>query len=399
MLKGKKILLGVTGSIAAYKSAFLVRLLVKEGADVRVIMTNDACDFVAPLTFGTLSKSKVFTEFSEKSSGNWNNHVELGLWADIMLVAPATSNTIAKMANGICDNILLATYLSAKCPVYVAPAMDLDMYQHAATQKNLKSLKEFGNNIINVGKGELASGLEGEGRMAEPEEIVSILQKNTKKKTKLPKLAGKTVLISAGPTREAIDPVRYISNHSSGKMGFSLANVFAEYGAAVTLVSGPVGNLELDNSINRINVDSANEMYQSCMEHYKKCDIAIMSAAVADYTIEDPSKQKIKKQSDKLSLKLKKTKDILAEMGKKKKKQLLVGFALETNNELNNAKEKLKKKNADLIILNSLQNPESGFQYDTNQVTIVSNNNIKKYQLKHKEAVALDIASYINGIL
>ncbi len=404
MLKNKKILLGVCGSIAAYKSAFLIRLLTKLGAEVKVIMTQDAQQFITPLTLSTLSKNPVLTTFLQDSkSGVWNNHVALSEWADILLIAPASANTIAKMAHGICDNFLLACYLSAKCKVYIAPAMDLDMYQHYATQKNLTLLqKEQNVTIIPVGDGELASGLEGPGRMAEPQEIIKFLSQHIKKKTKNHNLAGKNILISAGPTQEAIDPIRYISNHSSGKMGIALANQLAEDGANVSLVLGPISaNIVISSAVKQTHVTSAKEMYEQCIKVFSDCDIAIMAAAVADYSYAKPKKDKIKKCNDNLSLDLVKTKDILAELGRKKTKdQLLVGFALETNDEMNNAKRKLQSKNADIIILNSMNGQNTAFQKDTNKITILDkHNNIKNYELKDKKEVAKDITSYISNFI
>ncbi len=391
MLNGKKIILGVTASIAAYKAAFLLRLLVKEGAEVRVIMTPAAHDFITPLTLSTLSRHPVLTEFTKGKTGEWNNHVELGLWADLLLIAPASANTIAKMASGACDNLLMATYLSARCPVYLAPAMDADMYKHPSTLANLKKLSSFSNTIIPPGDGELASGLYGEGRMAEPEEIMDFLRTSLKKK--LP-LAGRSALVTAGPTYEAIDPVRFIGNHSSGKMGFALAEELAAAGAFVTLVCGP-NQLELRNkSIKRIDVTSAEEMYQAAAGTFKNTDIAILAAAVADFRPEKASAKKIKKKEGKVpEIALVKTKDIAAELGKRKtKKQLLVGFALETDNEVANAKEKLRKKNLDMIVLNSLRQKGAGFSGDSNKVSILDKNNkTLNFDLKTKQLVAKDI--------
>jgi phosphopantothenoylcysteine decarboxylase/phosphopantothenate--cysteine ligase len=394
MLRGKKILLGITGSIAAYKSAILTRLLIKEGAEVKVIMSPSAKNFITPLTLSTLSKNPVHTEFYRTTDGSWNNHVELGLWADIMIIAPASANTIAKMANGLCDHLLLAAYLSARCPVYIAPAMDLDMLQHASTKNNLGKLKSFGNTIISPNTGELASGLYGEGRMAEPEEIVSFLSNTFKKKAPL---NGKTVLVTAGPTYEAIDPVRFISNHSSGKMGFAIAEELAEQGADVILISGPTKETTGYTSIKRIDVTSAKEMLAACLKYFPSSAITIMSAAVADYTTTETAKQKIKKKSDNLSINLKPTTDILAELGRRKKsKQILVGFALETNDGLKNAREKLKRKNLDLIVLNSLEDKGAGFRGDTNKITIIDKyNKTAKFELKSKREVARDIVEKI----
>lgn len=391
MLKGKKILLGVSGSIAAYKAAILVRLLVKEGAEVKVIMTNAATSFITPLTLSTLSGNPVFVKYThDESSGVWNNHVELGMWADVMLIAPASANTLAKMANGICDNLLMATYLSAKCPVYFAPAMDLDMYRHPSTLKNLRTLSEYGNLLIPVEHGELASGLVGEGRLAEPEVIVERLEKHFSEGSEL---SGKKVLISAGPTYEHIDPVRFIGNHSTGKMGFAVAHEAANRGAEVVLVCGP-NHLSVHHSgITRVDVTSAEEMYKACQSRFKEADVAIMSAAVADYTPQTKADQKMKKTADALKIELKPTKDILKSLGEQKKgNQFLVGFALETNNELENAKGKLKRKNLDMIVLNSLQDKGAGFGHNTNKITILdSHNNIEDFELKDKSEVASDI--------
>ena len=394
MLKNKNILIGVTASIAAYKSAFLVRLLVKAGANVKVIMTTAATEFITPLTLSTLSKNPVLIDFTKNKKGEWNNHVELGLWANAFIIAPASANTLAKMANGICDNLLLASYLSAKCPVYVAPAMDLDMYKHKSTKDNLKRIESFGNKIIHPGTGELASGLYGEGRMAEPEEIISFLEKEFSRN--LP-FANKKILVTAGPTYEAIDPVRFIGNHSSGKMGFALADELANQGAEVTLVCGP-NNLKTNNkNILRIDITSAEELYKASVKAFKSSDIAILSAAVADYMPSETANQKIKKSSATKAINLIPTKDTLAELGKlKTKKQLLVGFAFETENEVANAKVKIKKKNLDLIVLNSLKDKGAGFKTDTNKITIIDKNNkITKFELKSKEDVAKDILKTI----
>ncbi|MCW3101942.1 MAG: phosphopantothenoylcysteine decarboxylase/phosphopantothenate--cysteine ligase [Bacteroidetes bacterium] len=394
MLKNKKVIVGVSGSIAAYKSALLIRLLIKAGANVQVIMTEAATGFITPLTLSTLSKNPVLIDFTKNKEGEWNNHVELGLWADAFVIAPASANTLAKMANGICDNLLLATYLSARCKVYVAPAMDLDMYRHQATLDNLKRLQSFGNGIIQPGNGELASGLYGEGRMAEPEEIIAFLEKEFSKG--LP-LAGKKALVTAGPTYEAIDPVRFIGNHSSGKMGFAIAEELAARGAEVTLVCGP-NSLSLGNkSIKRIDITSAEELYNASTAAFKTADIAVLSAAVADYKPAVTAKQKIKKTEGSRSIELTPTRDTLAELGKMKKaKQLLVGFALETNNETENAKSKIKKKNLDLIVLNSLNDKGAGFKSETNKITIIdSNNKSIKFELKSKAEVAKDIVDVI----
>ena len=398
MFKGKNILLGVCGSIAAYKIASLIRLLIKEGANVKVIMTPGAITFITPLTFATLSKQPVFTEFSNSLTGEWNNHVELGLWADLFIIAPATANTIAKMSIGLCDNLLLATYLSAKCPVYFAPAMDLDMWRHKAVQENITKLKSFGNFLIPPGEGELASGLHGEGRMAEPEEILSFIAGQLKKKQTL---SGKTILVTAGPTYEAIDPVRYIGNHSSGKMGFAIAAQLSSMGANVILVTGPTSLVIKETAVNRIDVTSAGEMLQACVKNFCKADACIMSAAVADYTPVTIEKQKIKKQGESLNIELKQTTDILARLGSlKTEKQILAGFALETNNEENNALKKLENKNLDFIVLNSLNDEGAGFAKDTNKITIIDRNKqVTRFELKDKNAVAFDICSKLANML
>ncbi|HMT29262.1 MAG TPA: bifunctional phosphopantothenoylcysteine decarboxylase/phosphopantothenate--cysteine ligase CoaBC [Bacteroidia bacterium] len=394
----KRILLGVTGSIAAYKTAELIRLLIKEGAEIQVIMTKSAHDFVTPLTLGTLSKNPVLTDFSSPVSGTWNNHVELGLWADAMIIAPISANTLSKMAEGQCDNLLLAVYLSARCPVFVAPAMDLDMFAHPATSENISRLISFGNRIIGPASGELASGLSGEGRMVEPAEICSYIVKSLAPD---PKLTGKKVLISAGPTREPIDPVRFISNHSSGKMGVALAEEMALRGAEVTLVCGP-GVIKPKNAgIKIINTVTANDMFEACLEVFHMSDISVMAAAVADYTPVHIEQKKIKKSAQQFSIELKATKDILAQMGSEKKShQLLVGFALETENELQNAIGKLERKNLDLIVLNSMQDKGAGFNSDTNKITIIEKNkNTTSYTLKSKKEVASDIADKIISCL
>ncbi len=395
VLSGKNILLGVTAGIAAYKSAFLVRLLIKKGAYVKVIMTPSSKEFVTPLTLSTLSKNEVYSTFTNEEDDNaqWNNHVELALWADLFLIAPATANTMSKMANGICDNLLMAVYLSAKCPVYFAPAMDLDMYKHPTTLQSFEKLENFGNIQIPAEEGELASGLIGQGRMAEPEVIISFVENDLL--DKLP-LKGKKILITAGPTFEAIDPVRFIGNHSSGKMGYALAEVAANMGAQITLISGPVSVSISHSFIKIINVTSASEMYEETHNYFKECDIAILSAAVADFTPIEKAAQKIKKKEDTLTIELKKTKDILASLGKIKEEKYLVGFALETENELENAKTKLKKKNLDLIVLNSLNDKGAGFKTDTNKVTLISKGNkVLPFQVKSKKEVATDILHYI----
>jgi len=387
-LNDKKVLLGVTAGIAAYKIAFLVRLFIKEGAKVKVVMTPKAKDFVTPLTLSTLSKNEVIVSFTEKDSDVWNNHVELGLWADFMLIAPATANTLSKMANGQSNNFLLATYLSAKCPVYVAPAMDLDMYQHPSTKNSLEKLYEFGNTIIPVGNGELASGLSGEGRMAEPEEIVSFIKKDLS--DQLP-LNGKKILITAGPTYEAIDPVRFIGNHSSGKMGYALAEEAAKLGANVTLISGPSALQVNNTNIKKVKVVSAKEMYDAVHQIYEDVDVAIAAAAVSDYKPVTQATQKIKKSDPTLRLELEKTQDILLSMGQKKQHQFLIGFALETENEIVNTQKKLQKKNLNFIVLNSLQDEGAGFQKETNKIRIIDKHKVESYELKSKEEVAKDI--------
>ncbi|MGO1585418.1 MAG: bifunctional phosphopantothenoylcysteine decarboxylase/phosphopantothenate--cysteine ligase CoaBC, partial [Mesonia sp.] len=387
-LNDKKVLIGVTAGIAAYKIAFLVRLFIKEGAKVKVVMTPKAKEFVTPLTLSTLSKNEVVVSFTEKDSDVWNNHVDLGLWADFMLIAPATANTLSKMASGQSNNFLLATYLSAKCPVYIAPAMDLDMYQHPSTKNSLEKLNSFGNKIVPVGTGELASGLSGEGRMAEPEEIINFIKKDIS--SQLP-LNGKKILITAGPTYEAIDPVRFIGNHSSGKMGYALAEEAAKLGAEVTLISGPSALQLHDASIKKVEVVSAKEMYEAVHVIYEGIDVAIAAAAVSDYRPVTQATQKIKKSDPTLTLELEKTQDILFSMGQKKKHQFLIGFALETQNEVENAQKKLEKKNLDFIVLNSLQDKGAGFQKETNKVRIIDADNVKSYELKSKQKVAKDI--------
>jgi phosphopantothenoylcysteine decarboxylase/phosphopantothenate--cysteine ligase len=392
MLEGKNIILGICGSIAAYKAATLVRLLVKAGVQVQVVMTPDAVNFITPLTLSTLSKRPVYVEYFKPDTGEWNNHVELGLWADAMILAPASANTMAKMAGGLCDNLLTAVYLSAKCTVYFAPAMDLDMWKHDATQDNIAALQSFGNILIPPGTGELASGLHGEGRMAEPEEIVSFLNADIKKK--LP-LADVKILVTAGPTYEAIDPVRFIGNHSSGKMGFALADELAKLGADVTLVAGPTAQQSKQQAIRRIDVTSAAEMLDACLVNFETVKACVMCAAVADYTPVKVAEQKIKKQEGGLNIELKKTTDILKTLGTKKRTdQVLVGFALETNNEEQYAIEKLKSKNLDFIVLNSLNDAGAGFKSDTNKVTLIDSAlNKTVFELKSKTEVARDICA------
>jgi len=389
MLRNKNIILGVCGSIAAYKSAVLVRLLVKAGANVKVILTADAANFITPLTLATLSKNPVYTKYFEEETGVWSNHVELGLWADYMIIAPASANTLSKMANGICDNLLSAVYLSAKCPVYFAPAMDLDMWKHESTKENVSKLLTFGNIMIAPTSGELASGLHGEGRMAEPEEIISFIAAIIRKS--LP-LNGKKVMVTAGPTYEPIDPVRFIGNHSSGKMGFAIADELARLGAEVLLITGPTAERN-KQQLQRIDIITAAEMLDACMANFKGTDITVMSAAVADYTPVNVATQKIKKTETAFQIELKKTTDILAQLGQlKDSNQFLVGFALETENEEEHAKAKLIKKNLDLIVLNSLQDKGAGFKKDTNKITIFNRAADKTtYEMKSKVEVAKDI--------
>ena len=394
VLSGKKIILGISGGIAAYKTAALVRLFIKAGAHVQVIMTPASLDFITPLTLSTLSKNPVHSKFyNEEEGAKWNNHVELGLWADLMIIAPATANTLSKMVNGNCDNLLIATYLSAKCPVYFAPAMDLDMYKHSSTVASFNSLNQFGNILIPAETGELASGLTGEGRMAEPENIIAFLEADLS--SKLP-LKGKKILINAGPTYEAIDPVRFIGNHSSGKMGYDIAEAAANLGAEVILISGPTNISIKNNSIQLIKIVSAQEMYDKCLEFYDTMDVVIAAAAVADYKPKVFENQKIKKADEPFSIELEKTKDILEALGKAKKNQFLIGFALETENEIENAKLKIQKKNLNLIVLNSLQDSGAGFGKPTNKVTFIDKDfNIEPMELKLKEAVAVDILNKV----
>jgi len=403
VLENKKILLGVTGSIAAYKAAILVRMLVKEGAEVKVLMTDLAKAFITPLTLATLSKNPVLVEFYNPENGDWNNHVDLGTWADAFLVAPATANTLAKMAHGIADNLLLTTYLSARCPVFVAPAMDMDMFRHQATMDNISILKNRGVNIIEPSTGELASGLEGKGRMEEPEVILDVLQKHflpksSQKKKHIVNLKGKSVLVTAGPTYEAIDPVRYIGNHSSGRMGFAIARELALLGAKVYLVSGPSSIQPPDGLTFFQSITSADQMFKTCRQLIGNCDIAIFAAAVADYKPVRQAKQKMKSLTPDLLLPLEKTVDIAAEFGRNKKKsQFFVGFALETEKEIENARMKLSKKNLDLIVLNSLKDKGAGFGYETNKISILDKDNkIHKFGLKMKSEVAYDIISLIS---
>ena len=398
MLEGKKIIIGVCGSIAAYKSATLIRLLVKAGATVQVVMTPDATNFITPLTLSTLSKRPVLVTYFTPETGEWNNHVELGLWADLLIIAPASANTLAKMAGGLSDNLLTAVYLSAKCPVYFAPAMDLDMWKHDATRQNIAQLQSYHNILIKPGSGELASGLHGEGRMAEPEEIVQFIDDDVK--SKLP-LAGKQILVTAGPTFEAIDPVRFIGNHSSGKMGFAIADRFASLGADVTLVAGPTAEKSIYRQIRRVDVISAAEMLDACLRYFSDCNACVMCAAVADYTPVTVATQKIKKHDKDLHIDLKKTVDILKTLGQQKKNnQVLVGFALETNDEEKNAIEKLQKKNLDFIVLNSLNDKGAGFKTDTNKITIIDSKlNKTTFDLKDKDQVAVDICNKVTELI
>lgn len=398
MLKGKKILLGVCGSIASYKSAALIRLLAEAGATVQVVMTPEATNFITPLTLSTLSKNPVLVQYYKTETGEWNNHVQLGLWADLMLIAPVSANTLAKMANGLCDNLLTAVYLSAKCPVYFAPAMDLDMWKHPSTQNNILKLLEYKNILIKPAYGELASGLVGEGRMAEPKDIVDFLNQSL---GKMLLLSGKKVLVTAGPTFEAIDPVRFIGNHSSGKMGFKLADELANLGAEVTLIAGPSQQETQNKNIKRINITSAEEMLHECLTYFPDTRICIMNAAVADFTPKAVASQKMKKQGYDLIIELKPTVDILQTLGAQKKHgQILVGFALETNDGEHYALDKLQRKNLDMIVLNSLADAGAGFKTDTNKVTVI-NKNLQKttFKLKSKAEVAADICQKIIELL
>ncbi len=393
-LEGKKIILGVSGSIAAYKSASLVRLLVKAGAEVQVIMTKAAVDFITPLTLATLSKRPALSAYVRNEEGVWNNHVELGLWADALLIAPATAHTLAKCAHGLCDDLLTAVYLSARCPVFFAPAMDADMYQHGSTQANIERLLSYGNQVIETGYGELASGLVGEGRLAEPEAIIRHLEKHFARRAVA---IGKRVLITAGPTQEAIDPVRYISNHSSGKMGYAIARAFADAGAQVTLVSGPVSLEVKDRDIKIIKVLSAHEMLAATEAQFVGSDLVIFAAAVADYAPAEVAANKIKKKEEEFSLAMTKTVDIAGTLGPRKKaNQLLVGFALETNDELENAHKKLEAKQLDYIVLNSLNDSGAGFAHDTNKITVIDRKGVeRRFELKSKQEVAQDILELI----
>jgi len=394
ILSGKKILLGISGGIAAYKTAILVRLFIKSGAEVKVVMTPDAKEFITPLTLSTLSKNPVYSSFtSDDEDETWNNHVDLGMWADLILICPATANTLSKMANGNCDNLLIAVYLSAKCPVYFAPAMDLDMYKHQSTKDSIAKLLENGNILIPAETGELASGLIGEGRLAEPDSILDFIEADIIKS--LP-LRGKKVLVTAGPTYEAIDPVRYISNHSSGKMGFEIAKKASDLGAEVFLISGPSHQKISTRSINLINVVSSKDMHKQVFKHYAKADIVIMAAAVSDFKPKEFSNKKIKKDNNQSKIELEKTKDILLELGSLKKNQFLVGFALENENEIENSLKKLKNKNLDLIILNSLNDKGAGFGTETNKITIINKKQEQTdFDLKDKSEVAEDILKSI----
>ena len=399
VISGKKIVLGITAGIAAYKTAFLVRLFVKAGAQVKVVMTPAAKDFITPLTLSTLSRHEVISSFTKEEDhiNQWNNHVELGLWADLMLIAPATANTLSKMASGASDNFLLATYLSAKCPVYFAPAMDLDMYQHPSTKNSFKKLTSFGNIMIPAGSGELASGLSGEGRMAEPEEILKSIEDHIAES--LP-LRNKKILITAGPTYEAIDPVRFIGNHSSGKMGYELAETAAKLGAEVILISGPTHLKDPGFGIRVIRVQSAQEMYNAAHEYFEKMDAAIASAAVSDYRPKQVAKQKIKKSDENVILELERNPDILADLGEKKKYQILIGFALETENEEENARGKLERKNLNFIVLNSLNDEGAGFQKETNKISILFKGGEKKeFEVKLKKEVANDVINELMQLM
>ena len=398
MLEGKKIVLGITGSIAAYKACQIIRLLVKAGAEVQVVITPAGKEFITPITLSALTQKPVISDFFSQRDGTWHSHVALGLWADAMLIAPCTASTLGKMAHGVADNMLITTYLSMKAPVFIAPAMDLDMYAHPTTQQNLDILRSFGNQVIEPQSGFLASGLEGKGRMEEPEKIVDFLDSSLT--TLPPSLSGKKILITAGPTYEKIDPVRFIGNYSSGKMGFALAEECARRGAAVTLIAGPVSLPTPAPSIRRIDVESCEEMYQSAVQYFADCDAAILCAAVADFRPETTADQKIKREGDDLVIRLKPTHDIAAELGRvKTARQRLVGFALETNDEENNAQKKLQKKNLDFIVLNSLQNKGTCFRSDENQITILSRNNKKDFSKKPKSKVAQDIIDELEALL
>ena len=403
MLTGKKIVLGITGSIAAYKSCLIIRELIKSGAEVQVVITPAGKEFITPITLSALTHKPVVSEFFSQKDGTWNSHVDLGLWADAMVIAPCTAATLGKMANGIADNMLITTYLSMKAPVFIAPAMDLDMYKHPSTQKNIETLRSFGNYIIEPGSGFLASGLEGKGRMEEPENIVKALDKffsvSSESQSTLYDLIDKKILITAGPTYEKIDPVRFIGNYSSGKMGFALAEECARRGAKVVLVAGPV-SLTCSDGIQRVNVESCKEMFEAAVGVFPDCDAAILCAAVADFRPEAIAEEKIKRVGDDLVLKLKPTQDIAATIGRmKEKSQRIVAFALETNEEENNAQRKLEKKNADFIVLNSTRIPGTTFQADDNQITIINKEGKKRYAKKPKTEVARDIIDELVSIL
>ena len=403
MLKGKKIVLGITGSIAAYKSCLIIRELIKSGAEVQVVITPAGKEFITPITLSALTHKPVVSEFFSQKDGTWNSHVDLGLWADAMVIAPCTAATLGKMANGVADNMLLTTYLSMKAPVFIAPAMDLDMYKHPSTQKNIRTLRSFGNHIIEPGSGFLASGLEGKGRMEEPENIVKALadffSTSSESQSYIEDLKGKKILITAGPTYEKIDPVRFIGNYSSGKMGFALAEECSRRGAKIVLVAGPV-SLTCSESIQRVDVESCKEMYEAAVGEFPHCDAAILCAAVADFRPEEIAEQKIKRVGDDLLLKLKPTQDIAATIGTMKgEEQRIVAFALETNEEESNAQRKLEKKNADFIVLNSTRIPGTTFQADDNQITIINKEGKKTYAKKPKTEVARDIINELVSIL
>lgn len=397
MLKGKKIVLGITGSIAAYKACLIIRGLIKRGAEVQVVITPAGKEFITPITLSALTQKPVISEFFSQRDGTWNSHVTLGLWADAMLIAPCTASTLGKMANGVADNMLITTYLSMKAPVFIAPAMDLDMYKHPTTQDNMKRLQSFGNTIIEPKSGFLASGLEGKGRMEEPEHIVNFLDSALNTQTSM---QNKNILITAGPTFEKIDPVRFIGNYSSGKMGFALARECALRGANVTLVAGPVSLETPHSAINRIDVESCEEMYEATVEHFKQANAAILCAAVADFKPENMAQQKIKREKDDLVIRLKPTHDIAAQLGKMKKEgQRLVGFALETNNEMAHAQDKLVRKNLDFIVLNSLRNEGTCFKSDQNKICIVTREGQKEFGKKNKQEVAIDIVNELEEII
>ncbi len=400
-LKEKKIILGITGSIAAYKAAYLTRLLIKEGATVKIIVTPYAKEFITPVTLATLSGNTVLCDFFSYDDGSWNSHIELGIWADLMLIAPVTANTIAKMANGICDNLLLTTYLSVRCPVMIAPAMDSDMFVHPATLNNIEILRSRNNVIVEPASGELASGLEGKGRMEEPERIVDRVADFLRDHSGKKKLEGKRILVTAGPTQEKIDPVRYVGNYSSGKMGYAIAEKLASEGADVVLVSGHVNIVPQHPGIELVKTVDAQEMYNECKKAFPACHAAILSAAVADFTPVKYSGSKIKRKGDILRIEMKPTVDIAEELGKLKKKgQILAGFALETHNEVDNALSKIRKKNLDFIVLNKLSEEGTGFQFDTNKVTIIGKDQkVKEYELKPKKLVAEDIVNYLVKLL